>query len=80
MIGKCPNIRNNKTSNGYCKTAGCINPRYSQYLITGVEDGWIKVDKKTWDEFQEAAAQERYEQEMNDYMQQQMMEEEPYLF
>lgn len=21
------------------------------YLVTGVEDGWIKVDKKTWEEY-----------------------------
>ena len=52
MIGRCPNICNNKTSEGYCKTTVCINPSYQQYLITGVEDGWIKVDKKTWDEYQ----------------------------
>jgi len=22
-----------------------------KYLITGVEDGWIKVDKATWDDY-----------------------------
>lgn len=38
------------------------------------------TEQEARDEFQEAAARERYEQEMNDYMQQQMMEEEPYLF
>ena len=52
MIGRCPNTSTNKTSEGYCKTTGCINPRYRQYLITGVEDGWIKVDRKIWDEYQ----------------------------
>ena len=44
----------------YLKTEGfdekyirdAINPQYQQYLITGVEDGWIKVDRKTWDEYQ----------------------------
>ena len=24
------------------------------YLITGVEDGWIKVDKETWKEYLQA--------------------------
>lgn len=38
------------------------------------------TEQEAWDELQDAAARERYEQEMNDYMQQQMMEEEPYLF
>lgn len=52
MIGKCSNVCNNKTSDWYCKTTECINPHYRQYLIIGVEDGWIKVDKKTWDEYQ----------------------------
>lgn len=52
MIGKCSNVCNNKTSDEYCKTTECINPHYRQYLIIGVEDGWIKVDKKTWDEYQ----------------------------
>ena len=38
------------------------------------------TEQGAWEELQDAAARERYEQEMNDYMQQQMMEEEPYLF
>ena len=38
------------------------------------------TEQEAWEELQDAAARERYEQEMNDYMQQQMMEEEPYLF
>ena len=38
------------------------------------------TEQEAWEELQDAAAKERYEQEMNDYMQQQMMEEEPYLF
>ena len=37
------------------------------------------TEQEAWYEFQ-GAASERYEQEMNDYMQQQIMEEEPYLF
>ena len=52
MKDTCPYICDNKTSLGYCQTTGCINPRYQQYLITVVEDGWIKVDKKTWDKYQ----------------------------
>lgn len=51
MIDKCPNICNNKTPCGYYKTTGCINSQYQQYLITGIEDGWINVDKKTWGEY-----------------------------
>lgn len=38
------------------------------------------TEQEAWYELQEAAARERYEQEMNDYMLEQMMEEEPYLF
>lgn len=55
MNGTCPYICDNKTSLGYCQTTGCINPKYNGsgvYLITGVEDGWIKVDKQTWREYQ----------------------------
>ncbi len=47
-------------------------------------DGAVKrgelTEQEAWEELQDAAARERYEQEMNDYMQQQIMEEEPYLF
>ena len=25
-----------------------------EYLVTGVDDGWIKVDKETWNEYLEA--------------------------
>ena len=25
-----------------------------RYLVTGVEDGWIKVDKETWEEYLQA--------------------------
>ena len=32
-----------------------------KYLITGVEDGWIKVDKATWDDYQYLKAKERME-------------------
>ncbi len=52
MIGKCLNNCDNKTKDGYCKTTGCINSQYRQYLTTGIEDGWIKVDKQTWREYQ----------------------------
>ena len=48
-------------------------------LDKAVEMGEL-TEQEAWDELQDAAARERYEQEMNDYMQQQMMEEEPYLF
>ena len=50
----CNHICDNKTPLGYCQTTGCINPKYNgsgTYLITGVEDGWIKVDKKVLDEY-----------------------------
>ena len=45
-------------------------------LDGAVERGEL-TEQEAWDELQDAAARERYE---NDYMQQQMMEEEPYLF
>lgn len=48
-------------------------------LDGAVERGEL-TEQEAWEELQDAAARERYEQEMNDYMQQQMMEEEPYLF
>ena len=32
-----------------------------KYLITGVEDGWIKVDKATWDDYQYLKTKERME-------------------
>ena len=48
-------------------------------LDGAVQRGEI-TEREAWDELQEAAARERYEQEMNDFMLQQMMEEEPYLF
>ncbi len=54
MTSKCPYICNNKTSCGYCQTTVCINPKYNgsgTYLTIGVEDGWIIVDKKVWDEY-----------------------------
>lgn len=25
-----------------------------EWLVTGVEDGWIKVDKETWEEYLQA--------------------------
>lgn len=30
------------------------NKEKDMYLVTGVEDGWIKVDKKVWQEYLEA--------------------------
>lgn len=27
---------------------------YDEYLITGVEDEWIKADKETWEEYLQA--------------------------
>lgn len=56
MTDKCSYICNNKTSYGYCKTTVCINQKYNgsgTYLLIGVEDGWIKVNKKAWDEYLE---------------------------
>ena len=35
MIGMCPYVCNNKTSLGYCKTTGCINPKYNRHSNTG---------------------------------------------
>lgn len=32
-----------------------------EYLITGVEDGWIKIDKATWDDYQYLKTKERME-------------------
>ena len=32
-----------------------------KYLITGIEDGWIKVDKATWDDYQYLKTKERME-------------------
>lgn len=48
-------------------------------LDGAVQRGEI-TEREAWYELQEAAAQERYEQEMWEFEQQQMMEEEPYLF
>ena len=28
MMGKCPYNCQNQTSDGYCKTTGCVNPNY----------------------------------------------------
>jgi len=32
-----------------------------KYLITGVEDGWIEVNKATWDDYQYLKTKERME-------------------
>lgn len=39
----CENVCDNKTSEGYCKTTACINPKYSQ-LYTSVPIEGIKGD------------------------------------
>lgn len=42
------------------------NKKDDVYLITGVEDGWIKVDKKVWQEYLKAKEREiNYEQRNN---------------
>ena len=33
MLGRCPYNCNNQTSDGYCKTTGCINLNYRQNQI-----------------------------------------------
>lgn len=33
MFGSCPYSCNNKTEYGYCKSTGCINPRYQQIIF-----------------------------------------------
>ena len=43
MIGACPYLCSNKTDFGYCRTTGCINPKYSQTKTVTV------MDKKTCD-------------------------------
>lgn len=43
MIGTCPYPCSNKTDFGYCRTTGCINPKYSQMKTVTV------MDKKTYD-------------------------------
>lgn len=66
MMGMCPYNCYNKSPSGYCQTIGCINPAYSttRYLIVGVEDGWINVDKKVWEEY--LAAKEYWKRIMED--------------
>ena len=63
----------------YCGTEYTTLDDLENRLDGAVERGEL-TEQEAWDELQGAATQERYEQEMNDYMQQQMMEEEPYLF
>ena len=33
MLGSCPFVCFNKSENGYCKTTGCINPKYQQSIF-----------------------------------------------
>ena len=33
MIGLCPYDCDNKTEYGYCKSTGCINPKYQQLVF-----------------------------------------------
>ena len=63
----------------YCETGYTTLDDLENRLDGAVERGEL-TEREAWYELQEAAARERYEQEMNDYMQQQMMEEEAYLF
>ena len=63
----------------YCGTGYTTLDDLENRLDGAVQRGEL-TEQEAWDEFQEAAARERYEQEMNDFMQRQMMEEEPYLF
>lgn len=48
-------------------------------LDGAVQRGEIN-EQEAWYEMQDAYAQERYEQEMNEFFMQQIEEEEPYLF
>ena len=48
-------------------------------LDKAVDDGIIS-EQEAWYEMQDAAAQDRYEQEMNEFLVESLMEEEPYLF
>lgn len=48
-------------------------------LDKAVDDGIIS-EQEAWYEMQDVAAQERYEEEMNEYLMESLMEEEPYLF
>lgn len=34
------------------------NFNYNKWLITGVEDGWIYVDKETWEDYLKAKKEE----------------------
>ena len=33
MLGMCPYDCNNKTEHGYCRSTGCINPKYAQIIF-----------------------------------------------
>lgn len=63
----------------YCGTEYTTLDDLENRLDGAVERGEL-TEREAWYELQDAVARERYEQEMNDYMQQQMMEEEAYLF
>ena len=63
----------------YCGTGYTTLDDLENRLDGAVQRGEL-TEQEAWDELQDAAARERYEQEMNDFMQRQMMEEEPYLF
>ena len=41
------------------------NFNYNKWLIIGVEDGWIHVDKETWNDYLKAKAKENIDKENN---------------
>lgn len=56
---KCERCFNYKVSElgCYCKEKVCKHFQTDdtdEWLVTGVEDGWIKVDKETWEEYLQA--------------------------
>jgi polyhydroxyalkanoate synthesis regulator phasin len=63
----------------YCGT-GYTTLDDLEYRLDGAVERGELTEQEAWEELQDAAARERYEQEMDNYMQRQMMEEEPYLF
>ena len=59
VCNKCKQCFNYMVSEIGC--CGSANPckyfqtdDYDEHLVTGVEDGWIKVDKETWEEYLKA--------------------------
>ena len=46
MIGPCTHICGNKTSDGYCRTTGCINPNYNRPKAPIVTTVQVKKKEK----------------------------------